>query len=60
MRSDRKFTGIIAYLIVGIHPRPLPDRLGQPLGTIYTWMRALYVSKNRGHRVITFEQRNIG
>jgi len=29
---------------------------GNRLGTIYTWMRALYVSKNRGHRVITFEQ----
>ena len=29
---------------------------GNRLGTIYTWMRALDVSKNRGHRVITFEQ----
>ena len=52
----RKFTGIIAYLMWGfIHVLYLIG-WGNRLGTIYTWMRALYVSKNRGHRVITFEQ----
>ena len=29
---------------------------GNRIGTIYTWMRSMYLSKNRGHRVITFEQ----
>ena len=29
---------------------------GNRLGTIYTWLRALVFSKNRGHRIITFEQ----
>ena len=52
----RNFTGIIAYLMWGfIHVLYLIG-WGNRLGTIYTWMRALYVSKNRGHRVITFEQ----
>jgi NADH dehydrogenase len=52
----RNFTGIIAYLMWGfIHVLYLIG-WGNRLGTMYTWMRALYVSKNRGHRVITFEQ----
>jgi NADH dehydrogenase len=29
---------------------------GNRLGTLYAWARALYLSKNRGQRVITFEQ----
>jgi len=29
---------------------------GNRLGTLYTWLRALVFSKNRGHRIITFEQ----
>jgi NADH dehydrogenase len=29
---------------------------GNRLGTLYTWARALTFSKNRGHRIITFEQ----
>jgi NADH dehydrogenase len=28
---------------------------GNRLGTVYTWARALWFSKNRGHRIITFE-----
>jgi NADH dehydrogenase len=28
---------------------------GNRIGTIYTWMRSLWFSRNRGHRVITFE-----
>jgi NADH dehydrogenase len=29
---------------------------GNRLGTLYTWLRALVFTKNRGHRIITFEQ----
>ena len=28
---------------------------GNRLGTVYTWARALYLSKNRGHRIISFQ-----
>jgi NADH dehydrogenase len=52
----RTFTGILAYLMWGfIHVLYLIG-WGNRIGTLYTWLRALYVSKNRGHRVITFEQ----
>lgn len=52
----RKFTGIIAYLMWGfIHVLYLVG-WGNRLGTMYTWARAMYLAKNRGHRVITFEQ----
>jgi NADH dehydrogenase len=52
----RKFTGLIAYLMWGfIHVLYLIG-WGNRLGTIYTWARALYLSKNRGHRIITYEQ----
>jgi NADH dehydrogenase len=50
-----KFTGIIAFLMWGfIHVLYLIG-WGNRLGTLYTWMRALVLSKNRGHRIITFE-----
>jgi NADH dehydrogenase len=29
---------------------------GNRLGTLYTWGRALTFSRNRGHRIITFQQ----
>jgi NADH dehydrogenase len=52
----RKFTGMLAYLMWGfIHVLYLVG-WGNRLGTMYTWARAMYLSKNRGHRVITFEQ----
>jgi NADH:quinone reductase (non-electrogenic) len=52
----RKFTGVIAYGMWGfIHVMYLVG-WGNRLGTMYTWGRALYLSKNRGHRIITFEQ----
>jgi NADH dehydrogenase len=52
----RMFTGLVAYLMWGfIHVLYLIG-WGNRFGTLYTWLRALYVSKNRGHRVITFEQ----
>ena len=28
---------------------------GNRIGTVYTWMRSLWFSRNRGHRIITFE-----
>jgi NADH:ubiquinone reductase (H+-translocating) len=50
-----KFTGLIAFLMWGfIHVLYLIG-WGNRLGTLYTWMRALVLSKNRGHRIITFE-----
>jgi NADH:ubiquinone reductase (H+-translocating) len=52
----RRFTGLVAYGMWGfIHMMYLVG-WGNRLGTLYTWARALYFSKNRGHRIITFEQ----
>jgi NADH dehydrogenase len=31
---------------------------GNRLGTLYTWLRGMVLSKNRGHRLITFEEAN--
>jgi NADH dehydrogenase len=51
-----KVTGFLAYVMWGfIHVLYLIG-WGNRLGTLYTWSRALVFSKNRGHRVITFEQ----
>src|SRR3954451_10162266 len=51
-----KFTGFLAYLMWGfIHVLYLVG-WGNRLGTMYTCARAMYLSKNPGHRVITFEQ----
>jgi NADH:ubiquinone reductase (H+-translocating) len=51
-----KVTGFLAYLMWGfIHVLYLIG-WGNRLGTLYTWFRALVFSKNRGHRIITFEQ----
>ncbi len=49
------FTGLLAYLMWGfIHVQYLVG-WGNRLGTIYTWARALYLSKSRGHRIISFQ-----
>jgi NADH dehydrogenase len=51
-----KVTGFLAYVMWGfIHVLYLIG-WGNRLGTLYTWLRALVFSKNRGHRIITFEQ----
>jgi NADH dehydrogenase len=51
-----KVTGLLAYLMWAfIHVAYLVG-WGNRLGTMYTWARALVFSKNRGHRIITFEQ----
>jgi NADH dehydrogenase len=52
----RKYTGLIAYLMWGfIHVAYLIG-WGNRLGTIYTWARGVYFSKNRGHRIISYER----
>jgi NADH dehydrogenase len=52
----RKVTGLTAYLMWGfIHVLYLIG-WGNRLGTIYTWGRGLYFSKNRPHRIITYER----
>ena len=51
-----KVVGIPAYLMWAfIHVAYLVG-WGNRLGTLYTWSRALWFSKNRGHRIITFDQ----
>jgi NADH:ubiquinone reductase (H+-translocating) len=51
-----KVTGFLAYVMWGfIHVLYLIG-WGNRLGTLYTWLRALVFTKNRGHRIITFEQ----
>jgi NADH:ubiquinone reductase (H+-translocating) len=50
------FTGMLGYTMWGfIHVLYLIG-WGNRLGTIYTWARALTFSRNRGHRIITFDQ----
>ncbi len=51
----RKFTGLTAYIMWGLVHVAYLVGWGNRLGTAYTWARALYLSKNRGHRIITFE-----
>ena len=51
-----QFTGVIGYTMWGaIHVLYLIG-WGNRLGTLYTWGRALTFSRNRGHRIITFQQ----
>ena len=51
-----KVTGFLAYVMWGfIHVLYLIC-CGNRLSTLYTWLRALVFTKNRGHRIITFEQ----
>ena len=51
-----KFTGVIGYTMSGfVHVLYLIG-WGNRVAAIYSWGRALTFSKNRAHRVITFEQ----
>ena len=51
-----KFTGVIGYTMWGfVHVLYLID-WGNRMAAMYTWGRALAFTKNRGHRIITFEQ----
>jgi NADH dehydrogenase len=50
-----QFTGMLGYTMWGfIHVLYLIG-WGNRLGTVYTWARALTFSRNRGHRLITFD-----
>jgi NADH dehydrogenase len=51
-----KVTGWIGYAMWGLIHMLYLVGWGNRLGTLYTWARALVFSKNRGHRIITFEQ----
>ena len=51
-----KFTGLVAYIMWMIIHMMYLIGWGNRLGTLYTWLRALVLSKSRGHRIITFEQ----
>jgi NADH dehydrogenase len=51
----RKTTGTPAYLMWAFVHIAYLVGWGNRLGTAYTWARALYLSKNRGHRIISFE-----
>ena len=50
------FTGIVAYLMwVFIHVLYLIG-WGNRFGTLYTWGRSLWITRNRAHRIITLDQ----
>jgi NADH dehydrogenase len=49
------FTGMPAYMMWGFVHVTYLIGWGNRLGTVYTWARALYLSKNRGHRIISFQ-----
>jgi len=55
----RKVTGVPAYLMWGLVHVAYLVGWGNRIGAMYTWGRALYFSKNRPHRIITFEQANM-
>ncbi|WP_425310050.1 NAD(P)/FAD-dependent oxidoreductase [Ammonicoccus fulvus] len=50
-----KMTGVIGFLAWGfIHIMYLVG-WGNRFGALYSWLRAMVFSKNRGHRIITFD-----
>jgi len=51
-----KFTGVIGYTMWGLVHVTYLVGWGNRLGTVYTWARSLTFTKNRAHRIITFEQ----
>ena len=52
----RRYTGIIAFLMWAFIHNLYLIGWGNRLGTLYTWVRGLAFARNRGHRLITFEQ----
>lgn len=50
-----KTTGLPAFAMWGVVHIMFLIGWGNRLGALYTWARALIFSKNRGHRIITFE-----
>jgi NADH:ubiquinone reductase (H+-translocating) len=53
-----KVTGWLAYVMWAMVHVLYLIGWGNRLGTLYTWMRGMVLSKNRGHRLITFEEAN--
>jgi len=51
-------TGRPAYLMWGFIHMLYLIGWGNRLGTLYTWLRALVFTKNRGHRIITYDTTN--
>jgi NADH dehydrogenase len=50
------FTGVVAYLMWAfIHVLYLIG-WGNRFGTLYSWGRSLWFTKNRAHRIITLDQ----
>ncbi|HZA80081.1 MAG TPA: NAD(P)/FAD-dependent oxidoreductase [Actinomycetes bacterium] len=52
----RKFTGVVGYTMWGLVHVTYLVGWGNRLGTVYTWARSLTFTRNRAHRIITFEQ----
>jgi NADH dehydrogenase len=52
----RRFTGFTAFLMWAFIHNLYLIGWGNRLGTLYTWVRGLAFARNRGHRLITFEQ----
>ncbi|HEU4349068.1 MAG TPA: NAD(P)/FAD-dependent oxidoreductase [Actinoplanes sp.] len=52
----RRYTGLIAFLMWAFIHNLYLIGWGNRLGTLYTWVRGLAFARNRGHRLITFEQ----
>jgi NADH dehydrogenase len=52
----RRFRGITAFLMWAFIHNLYLIGWGNRLGTLYTWIRGLAFARNRGHRLITFEQ----
>jgi NADH:ubiquinone reductase (H+-translocating) len=51
----RKVTGLSAYLMWGMVHVAYLIGWGNRIGVLYTWARALYLSHDRGHRIISFD-----
>jgi NADH:ubiquinone reductase (H+-translocating) len=51
-----KVTGWLAYVMWAVIHVLYLIGWGNRMGTLYTWMRGMVLSKNRGHRLITFEE----
>jgi NADH dehydrogenase len=52
----RCFKGFLAFLMWAFIHNLYLIGWGNRLGTLYTWIRGLAFARNRGHRLITFEQ----
>jgi NADH dehydrogenase len=52
----RRFTGFTAFLMWAFIHNLYLIGWGNRLGTLYTWVRGLAFARNRGHRLITFQQ----